>query len=413
MITNNLRLKQSRSVDNLILRLDTGCVKTKRQQPEPKKLWQKTPFANLVRYQPSGAYFARVRVQGKLIRKSLKTDVLSVAKLRLADFERTERGFAEKQTNVAHGRMTFGDAMELYRQQTEASPLLKPSAKHYRAEVMVAIVKSWPGIKNRDVRKISEHDCKTWASAFGAEYSPTRYNAAIGVLRAILALAIESGAVYSNPAAAIKRAKVLPKRLELPNLELFDRFVKAISDCNGRYSRDCANLVRFLAYGGFRLGEAANVTWQDCDFAKGKIVLRGDPVTGTKNNEVREVPMIPDMRALLERLSAVHHGRQPTDHVMRVKEAGIAMTRAAKLVGMRRITHHDLRHLFATRCIEAGVDIPTVSRWLGHKDGGALAMKTYGHLRDEHSVNMAKRVSFSNRLANRASSPTNEPKGLA
>jgi len=40
------------------------------------------------------------------------------------------------------------------------------------------------------------------------------------------------------------------------------------------------------------------------------------------------------------------------------------------------------------------VDIPTVSRCLGHKDGGALAMKVYGHLRDEHSVSMAKRVKF-------------------
>jgi hypothetical protein len=40
------------------------------------------------------------------------------------------------------------------------------------------------------------------------------------------------------------------------------------------------------------------------------------------------------------------------------------------------------------------VDIPTVSRWLGHKDGGALAMRVYGHLRDEHSVKMAKRVNF-------------------
>jgi len=50
--------------------------------------------------------------------------------------------------------------------------------------------------------------------------------------------------------------------------------------------------------------------------------------------------------------------------------------------------------LFATRCIEAGVDIPTVSRWLGHQDGGALCMKTYGHLRDEHSANEAKKVAF-------------------
>jgi integrase len=57
-------------------------------------------------------------------------------------------------------------------------------------------------------------------------------------------------------------------------------------------------------------------------------------------------------------------------------------------------THHDLRHLFATRCIESGVDIPTVSRWLGHRDGGALAMRTYGHLGDEHSKSMAAKVSF-------------------
>ena len=27
----------------------------------------------------------------------------------------------------------------------------------------------------------------------------------------------------------------------------------------------------------------------------------------------------------------------------------------------------------ATRCIEAGIDIPTVSRWLGHQDGGVLS----------------------------------------
>ena len=58
------------------------------------------------------------------------------------------------------------------------------------------------------------------------------------------------------------------------------------------------------------------------------------------------------------------------------------------------VRHHDLRHLFASTCIEAGVDIPTVSRWLGHKDGGGLAMKVYGHLRREHSAAQAQRVRF-------------------
>jgi integrase len=70
------------------------------------------------------------------------------------------------------------------------------------------------------------------------------------------------------------------------------------------------------------------------------------------------------------------------------------MDSAAEKTKIARITHHDLRHLFATACIESGVDIPTVSRWLGHKDGGALAMRTYGHLRDEHSASVAKLVSF-------------------
>jgi integrase len=62
-------------------------------------------------------------------------------------------------------------------------------------------------------------------------------------------------------------------------------------------------------------------------------------------------------------------------------------------IGIPRLRIHDLRHFFATWAIESGVDIPTVSRWLGHKDGGALAMRVYGHLRDEHSIESAKKLS--------------------
>ena len=46
---------------------------------KPGKEWQKTSYANLIRYVPSGIYYARLRVKGKLIRKSLKTDFLSAA----------------------------------------------------------------------------------------------------------------------------------------------------------------------------------------------------------------------------------------------------------------------------------------------------------------------------------------------
>ena len=43
---------------------------------------------------------------------------------------------------------------------------------------------------------------------------------------------------------------------------------------------------------------------------------------------------------------------------------------------------------------QAGIDIPTVAKWLGHRDGGALAMKVYGHLRDEHSKEAARKLTF-------------------
>ena len=57
-----------------------------------------------------------------------------------------------------------------------------------------------------------------------------------------------------------------------------------------------------------------------------------------------------------------------------------------------RFTHHDLRHYFTTDAIKRGVDIPTIAKWLGHKDGGALLMKTYSHLLQDHSRAMAKKL---------------------
>jgi site-specific recombinase XerD len=55
---------------------------------------------------------------------------------------------------------------------------------------------------------------------------------------------------------------------------------------------------------------------------------------------------------------------------------------------------HLFRHFFASNAVETGVDFMTVAGWLGHRDGGALLAKTYSHLRAEHSVEMAKRITF-------------------
>jgi len=290
--------------------------------------------------------------------------------------------------------MTFSDALTIFQQRLTGDGSLKPRSKEYRGERIAALLKSWSDLDKTDVRKITKNDCLAWGAKFSSAASPSNYNNTVGTLRMVLDIAVEAGARYDNPARFIKKARVRLKELRLPDQNQFLKLVDSIEGVNKRFSRDCADLVRFLAYGGFRKGEAANVTWSDCDFEKGEIIVRGDPETGTKNWSIRRVPMIPDMLELLEHLRKEHPDEAASNRVMRVRECQNAIDSACKKLGIARFTHHDLRHLFATLCIESGVDIPTVSRWLGHKDGGALAMKVYGHLRDQHSVNMAQRVTF-------------------
>jgi len=361
---------------------------------EKTKLWQKTSFANLIRYLPSGVYFLRVRVHGQLIRKSLKTDVLSVAKLRLTDEEKKYRQGAQRQLALQRGRgqMNFSDALEIYRARLVANTEIKSKTKHYYTQRIESLLRTWPGLEKANVRDLSKQNCLDWAAKYKG--SATAFNNTALVLRMVLDIAMESGVIYENAARHIVRRAIKPKELHLPDNAKFVEMVQMIENAGGRFSRDCADLVRFLAYGGFRLGEAGNITWADCDFKKDEIVVRGDSSEGTKNSEIRRVPMIAEMRQLLERLRETRGEELPAARVMRVGECQKAMEAAVKKLGISHLTHHDLRHLFATRCIESGVDIPTVSRWLGHKDGGGLAMKVYGHLRNQHSTSMAKLVSF-------------------
>jgi integrase len=379
----------------LILVFDTALVKESISEPKSDSLWQKTQFSNLIRYVPSGKYYARVRIRGKLIVKSLKTDRISVAKLRLSDLEQQERKLDEQSKRVQKGRVLFGDMLSMFESRLASDTERKPRTKSYYKERTTALLKSWPGITRMDVRDFTKANCLEWSAKFSKQSSETAYNNTVAVLRQVLDLALEAGARYENPAKAIRRRSPKPKKLTLPSQDQFLRWISEMRQLGDGWCKASSWLVQFLAYGGFRKEEATNIAWGDCDFEKKIIRVYGDPETRTKNGEFRTVPMIPDMVTLLEEIKSEIQFQSSEARVMQVTSCQGNMDRALKKVpGMVRITHHDLRHLFITRCIESGIDIPTVARWAGHKDGGALIMKTYGHLRDEHSNEMAKRVSF-------------------
>ena len=394
-------------------------MKTKNTAAESGNLWQTTNVNNLMRHKISGRYYARVHGGGKQIWKALKTSHLSVAKARLADFLKEHR---ERQTNLAvdtSAKMTFGDALKIHMKNIEGKAQNKSGTAHYWKQIFKALQKSWPVLAEKEVRRITSTDCDEWSKGFGKTASPSRFNNTLAGLRHVLDVAIKNGVIYSNPAAKLKRMKLRAKHLTLPSRDEFLRLVESVATAGAWCSRDCADFIQGLAFTGCRKTEAAGtakkvagaivrtggIEWRDLNFSVDEIVVRGDPLTGTKNWTVRRIPMIPAAKALFERMRAGRKDEPQTEKVFRVRECQKAIDHACKKLGITRITHHDFRHLFATICIESGVDIPTVSRWLGHKDGGALAMKTYGHLRREYSTAQAQKVSFTNAL----NAPTNAP----
>jgi integrase len=300
------------------------------------------------------------------------------------------------------GQDDVWEAAAIHLRNLDDNLSIKPRTRDYWRECLTALKKSWPGLNRTEVRKITRTDCKEWARSYGKTVSPTRYNNTVSILRHVLNVAVEAGVVYSNAAAAVKRAPVRGKEIALPSIDKFNALIVEMHAGHSRDSVNCADFASGLAFTGCSVGQAREIAWQDMDFDAGEIVVRGDGKTGTKNCELRRVPLIPDVRALLERMRAERSGEPLDAKVFRVAECQKAFDRACKKVRADRITHHDLRHLFATRCIESGVDIPTVSRWLAHKDGGALAMKTYGHLRREHSIAQAQRVSFASTATKQA-----------
>jgi integrase len=369
-------------------RRDTKPAKrADRLSPDGK--WRSFPkVPNLLQYVSTGTYFARVKVNGKVIRRTLKigkTDVASftTAKERLRDFLTKHQGDA-----ILSG--SFADAQRAYTRALELDNAIAPATKRYRDYCLKALEKSWPELAKSPLSKITARQCQEWAARFAPTVDEQYFNNTLGTLREILRT---GGFGDKNPAMAVSRIGVKPKQLRLPEPDQFTQIIETVATSGAGQQKNCADFIRFLAFSGCRLSEAKEVKWADVDLDRGFIRVKNAKRKITSNkSETRLVPIIDEMRELITRLKQA--APQPTDAVCRVFECEKSLTRACNVLGIDRITHHDLRHLFATRCIESGVDIPTVSRWLGHSDGGALAMRVYGHLRDAHSAEMARRVSF-------------------
>ena len=336
---------------------------------KPTKTWEKTRLQNLVRHK-SGRYYARAFAGGKEVWKSLKTSHFSVAQAKLAEFLKEHRERASNANGGVSAKMTFGEAAAMHLRNLDDNLRIKPSTRDYWRRRLLALIRSWPRLNETEIRKITQAACKEWASIYGKKASPTNYNNTIVLLRHVLAIAIEAGVVYSNPAAVLKRAAIRGKEIALPSIDKFNALLAEMRNGHSRYSLHCADFAAGLAFTGCRVGEAREILWRDVDFEAAEIVVRGDVNTGTKNWELRRVPLIPDARALFERMRS-ERASEPLDaKVFRVGECQKALDRACKKVGTDRITIRDIclrlgasKAAWISRPFRVGLGIRTAAHW--------------------------------------------------
>jgi integrase len=79
---------------------------------------------------------------------------------------------------------------------------------------------------------------------------------------------------------------------------------------------------------------------------------------------------------------------------LRAKTFRESLRAVRTLAALPTVGFHDMRHFFVSSCVMSGIDFMTVSTWVGHRDGGILIGKVYGHLVDTHRQKAAKSVNF-------------------
>lgn len=203
-----------------------------------------------------------------------------------------------------------------------------------------------------------------------ARQCTTRWNLAVSALRAL-----------TPHAQMLRRRPVRLRPFHPPTPEQFARFLTALDACKKSH---VGLVVRFLCLTGLRRREAWALRWEH-------VGTDGLWVHAAKGGRPRWVPILPDLPPVLERLRALERGLGDGGVLPRGDVRKVLRLVSRRVLG-QTWCYHTCRHWFATWCIQCGVDLPTVARWMGHADGGALLAKVYFHLCDQHSRQMARRV---------------------
>lgn len=225
----------------------------------------------------------------------------------------------------------------------------------------------------------------------------------INVLQKSLNMAVEMGIIEQHYANKIKRPKVSSKNTECFSIEeqrIIENAV-IVKLPNKRIG------ILISLYTGIRIGELMALKWDDIDFTNGTIMInhtsREIYING-KREFILDEPktesskrVIPIPKQLMPYL-IMNREWSSNEYVITTKNKTTSIRTYQKMyrdflkkANIKYRSFHTLRHTFATRALECGMDVKTLSEIMGHKSP-TITLNRYSHSLIEHKIAMMNRV---------------------
>jgi integrase len=334
---------------------------------------------NLYRYSSSGVYYARFRANSKEISRSLRTTDRAIAKRQLAE----EMANASK-IDAKLGKMTLEELTRLY--DEHLSQFARKTVATRRS-ILKCFKRTWPHGLQIPVPSVNAGQLEMWLGRKRSGVKNATYNEYARFLRHLFDIALKHRVIAVSPAAELHGLRVEAPIRSTPTWEQYQSIVADIrAQKFNAEAEDSANLVEFMGLAGIGTAECANLNGEHIDIAGNRITLYRQ-----KTDTGYAIPIFPQLLPFLERLK-LKGQICPGKPVFAVKDPKKALAAACTRLGFSHFSPRSLRRCFITRAIELGIDFKTIASWQGHRDGGVLIAKTYSHLRNEHSDNMAKKL---------------------
>lgn len=229
--------------------------------------------------------------------------------------------------------------------------------------------------------------------------APNTVNSIVSVLKNSLKTAYVLGCTDRQLGDKIKRPKLREHKIECFTVKEQRKIENAVLT-----SRKAKHFgVLLCLYTGLRLGEVVALNWKDIDLKRGMLSVNKtcydtpDGLVFDDPKTVHSRRIIPLPRQIMPILREKMKTSK-SDFVVSDKGKPVSVRSFQRsfelLLKRHRIKHrgfHALRHTFATRALESGMDVKTLSEILGHKNP-SITLSRYAHSLMEHKSAMMNRL---------------------